>query len=366
MRVDFNVPLKNGTIEDDTRIKEALPSIKYVLEQGGALILMGHLGRPDGKIDPEYSLKPCAQRLEELLGRPVQFNPSIQEEIAKSLEAGEILLLENLRFFEAEEKPAKDPDFAKNLAKLGDLYVNDAFGSAHRKHSSTFEIAAYFKGKSAAGFLMEKELLYLGGLLINPKRPFFGIIGGSKISSKIGTLKSLLSIVDALFIGGGMAFTFLKAQGLEIGRSICEDNFLNEAKELLKTQKIFLPEDVVLDSCETISLNKGIPNGDKGMDIGPQTVNRWSTLLQPAKTIFWNGPVGVYEMPEFAKGTAALAKILSNLNATTVVGGGDSIAAINHLGLASKFSHLSTGGGASLEFLEFGHLPGMDALSDKF
>ncbi len=348
MRVDFNVPLnKDGSIGDDTRIRESLPSIKYVLEKGGKLVLMSHLGKSGA------SLAPCAKRLSELLGKPVDFPDG----------TGNIILLENLRQNPAEEDPKKDPQFAKNLAELGDFYVNDAFGTAHRKHSSTYEIAEYFHGKAAMGFLMEKEYNYLTSILENPKTPFFAIVGGSKVSSKIGVLKSLIKKADKIFIGGAMAYTFLKAQGLPIGDSLCENEQIELAKELLKSGKIHLPKDTVIENTNIVST---IPSGAKGMDIGPETIKEWSLELQNAKTIFWNGPLGVFETPPFDKGTSSIAHTLANLkNATTIVGGGDSAAAINALNLASKFSHISTGGGASLELIEFGHLPGIDVLSNK-
>lgn len=381
VRVDFNVPLKNGRITDDTRIRESLPSIEYILDKGGSVILMSHLGRPKGKKDPEFTLKPCAVRLGELLKKPVLFVEDCigqeAEKSAKGVKAGEVLLLENLRFYEAEEEPSKDPSFAEKLSKLGDLYVNDAFGAAHREHSSTYTITSYFPGKAAAGLLLEKEISFLQPLVKNPARPFYALIGGAKISSKIGVLKSLLSKVDALFIGGGMAFTFMKAQGIEIGNSIFEEKFLEEAKNLLrdcsnKKIPLFLPKDLVIADeikqeakVKIIAVNQGIPSGWQGVDIGPETVKAWTEELKKAKTIFWNGPVGVFEIPPFAKGTEALAKNLSTLSSTRIIGGGDSVAAINQLNLAQKFTHLSTGGGAALEFLEFGQLPGIEVLSTK-
>jgi phosphoglycerate kinase len=380
MRVDFNVPFaKDGTISDATRIRAALPSIKYILENGGALILMSHLGRPKGEKKVEFSLKRVADTLHKLLGSPVTFvedciGPEVEQK-AKDLKSGEVLVLENLRFYKAEEKPDTDPTFAQNLAKLADIYVNDAFGTAHRKHSSTATIASFFPKKAAAGFLMEKEIDFLGGLLENPTHPFYAIIGGSKVSTKMGVLKSLAQKVDGIFIGGGMTFTFLKAKGLSIGNSIHEDDLIEEAKsfEALckeKNVKLFLPKDLVIADAfkedaniRTVATHEGIPEGWEGMDIGPETIKEWKDALAGGKTIFWNGPVGVFEMAPFAKGTNALAEKIAQLDATTVVGGGDSLAAINLLGLGSQFTHLSTGGGASLEFIEFGHLPGIDALS---
>lgn len=372
MRVDFNVPIDKGKISDDSRIRAALPSIEYVLGHGASLILMSHLGRPKGP-DKELSLAPCAKRLSELLQKQVQMAPdcvgSEVEKMAKGLHAGEILMLENLRFHTGEEAPDKDPAFAKSLASLGDCYVNDAFGTAHRAHASTAVIAKFFPKTSAMGFLIEKEVNELSPLLANPKRPFYAIIGGAKVSTKIGVIKQLLNKVDALFIGGGMIYTFLKADGIEIGASICED--AAEVKDIPR-DKLRLPKDLVIAdrfandaNIKTISLGQNIPPGWQGMDIGPETVHEWSKELGKAATVFWNGPLGVFEMPHFAKGTKGIAERLANSKAKTIVGGGDSVAAIEQMGLQKRFAHLSTGGGASLEFLEFGHLPGIDALSNK-
>lgn len=378
LRVDFNVPFKDGKISDDTRIKEALATIQHILKEGGSVILMSHLGRPKGK-SPELSLAPVAKRLSELLHTPVHFasdsiGPDV-EKMAANLKNGEVLLLENLRFYPAEEDPKKDPTFAKKLSALADIYVNDAFGTAHREHSSTATIAQYFPKKAAAGLLMQKEISFLGSLVQNPKRPFYAIIGGAKISTKIGVLESLLSKVDGIFIGGGMAYTFFKAEGIDIGNSICEDDAIETAKKFTAKctkVKLWLPEDVVIADAfkenaamRVVSIKEGIPPGWQGMDIGPNTVKEWEKELKNAKTVFWNGPLGVFEFPRFAKGTDEIAKFLSELKATTVVGGGDSVAAVNQLHLSKKFSHVSTGGGASLEFLEMGHLPGIDALSDR-
>lgn len=381
MRVDFNVPLdKDGLISDDTRIRESLPSIQMIIDRGGKVILMSHLGRPKNGWDPQLSLAPCAKRLSELLKIPVQMagdciGKQVQD-LAENLKDGQVLLLENLRFHTAEENPTQDPNFAKQLAALGDVYVNDAFGTAHRIHSSTATIAQYFPGKAAAGLLMQKEIEFLGSLLLEPKRPFYAIIGGAKVSSKLGVLESLLQKIDGLFIGGAMAYTFLKALHIPIGNSLYEEDQVATAQQLMKTCKekkipLFLPKDfVTADSidkdakCQFASIANGIPEGFQGVDIGPNTILQWRTELQKAATIFWNGPLGVFEIPYFAMGTKKIAETLSKLQAITIVGGGDSVAAITQMGLKSHFSHLSTGGGASLEFLEQGHLPGIDALTE--
>ncbi|HSX38903.1 MAG TPA: phosphoglycerate kinase [Chlamydiales bacterium] len=376
MRVDFNVPLsKEGKITDDSRIKAALPSIEYVINHGAALILMSHLGRPAARPDPKFSLKPVAERLSELLEKPILVAPDCigpeVKKMAAALRPGHILMLENVRFHPGEEEPEQDSSFAKQLADLGDVYINDAFGAAHRAHASTALIAKYFPGKAAAGLLMEKEIAFLAPLLQTPNRPFYAIIGGAKVSTKVGVIRNLLKRVDALFLGGAMALTFFKAAGIEIGSSFYEKEVLNWAKELLQNAKsLYLPFDLVIADAfsndanrQTVLSRDGIPPGWQGMDIGPVTIKKWSDFLGAGSTVFWNGPLGVFEMPHFAIGTYEIALSLAKSNAEVIVGGGDSVAAIQQMGLGDKFAHLSTGGGAALEWLEFGHLPGIDALS---
>lgn len=374
MRADFNVPMKNGAITEIARIKAALPSIEYILNGGASLILISHLGRPEGKVDMKYSLAPVAACLSTLLNRPVKLAPDCigetTEEMARSLSPGEVLLLENVRFHKEEE--LGDPVFAKKLASLGDIYVNDAFGTAHRKHASTAVIAESFPGLAAMGFLIEKELAFLTPLFLNPKRPFYALIGGAKISSKCGVLAALIETVDALFLGGGMIFTFFKAQGLEIGTSIVDMDNLETARSIIKrceekAIRLYLPKEIVVtkgDEVKTVPFN-AIPEGWQGVDLAPGTFEDWKVPLLKGQTIFWNGPMGIFEDPRFAQGTIALAELLSQSQGTTVVGGGDSVAAVTQAGFSKKFSHVSTGGGASLEFLELGHLPGIDALSNR-
>jgi phosphoglycerate kinase len=378
MRVDFNVPLsKDGAITDDSRIKAALPSIEYVLAHKASLVLMSHLGRPDAKPDPRLSLAPIAKHLSKLLQKPVQFAPDCVGpavmKMASALRAGEILMLENVRFHLGEEEPEKDPSFTDQLAELGELYVNDAFAAAHRAHASTALVAKHFPEEAAAGFLMEKEISFLSPLLESPRHPFYAIIGGAKVSTKVGVIHNLLKRVDALFLGGGMTYTFLKAEGIEIGASLLEEKEIEGAKEILGlTSSIHLPKDLVIADAfsneanrKVIRTKEGIPDGWRGMDIGPETIREWSSLLQKAETVFWNGPLGVFEMSHFSKGTFDIAKALADSSAEVIIGGGDSVAAIQQMGLGDKFAHLSTGGGAALEFLEFGHLPGIDALSPR-
>ncbi|WOK94745.1 phosphoglycerate kinase, cytosolic-like [Canna indica] len=379
VRVDLNVPLdENQKITDDTRVRAAVPTIKYLMQRGARVILCSHLGRPKG-VTPKYSLKPLVPRLSELLGVNVEMaNDCIGEEVEKLVAAlpdGGVLLLENVRFYKEEEK--NDPEFAKKLASLADLYVNDAFGTAHRAHASTEGVTKFLK-PAVAGFLMQKELDYLVGAVANPKKPFAAIVGGSKVSSKIGVIESLLEKVDILLLGGGMIFTFYKAQGYSVGSSLVEEDKLGLATSLLEKAKskgvsLLLPTDVVAadkfaaDANSMVVPASGIPDGWMGLDIGPDSIKTFSESLDTTKTIIWNGPMGVFEFEKFAAGTDAIAKKLAELSAvgvTTIIGGGDSVAAVEKAGLADKMSHISTGGGASLELLEGKPLPGVLALDD--
>jgi len=374
VRCDFNVPLdENRNITDDRRIRAALPTIKYLLEHGAAVILCSHLGRPKGKVVEELRLDPVAARLEELLGVPVKklddcIGPEVEKAV-KEMRPGDVILLENLRFHPEERK--NDPEFAKKLASLADVYVNDAFGTAHRAHASTAGVAAYLP--AVAGFLLEKEIAFLGGELENPKRPFVAILGGAKISDKIGVIENLLSKADTLLIGGGMANTFLKAKGYEMGDSLVEESSLSLAEGLMKKagDKLVLPVDVVVADAFSAEANKkvvpadGVEPGWRVLDIGPKTVELFASKIKGAGTVVWNGPMGVFELDPFAEGTFAIARVLAESGATTIIGGGDSAAAVEKAGLADKMTHISTGGGASLEFLEGKELPGIAALNDK-
>ena len=378
VRCDFNVPMKDGKITDDTRIKAALPTIGYLLENGAAVILMSHMGRPKGEAKMEFSLAPVAERLSGYLETEVRFKSSpevVDDEIKKeaaSLKAGEVFLLENVRF--RKEETDNNPEFAKELASLADIFVQEAFGTAHRAHASTAGIAAYLPAVS--GFLIEKEVKFLGSAVENPKRPFVAIMGGAKVGDKIPVIENLLTKVDALIIGGGMSYTFYKAMGLEIGTSILDADNVELAKSLIEKAeklgvKLLLPIDIVCakefdnNSEAKVFDKESIPYDYMGLDIGPETIKLYRETLAKAATVVWNGPMGVFEMDNFANGTRAVAQILADIDAITIIGGGDSAAAVEKFGLADRMSHISTGGGASLEFLEGKVLPGIDVIRDK-
>ena len=377
VRCDFNVPLdENKNITDENRLIGALPTIKYLIDHKAKVILCSHLGRPKGEFNPKFSLAPVAKRLSELLGQEVKMADDVigdsAKALASSLKDGEVMLLENVRFHKEEEK--NDPEFAKALASLAEVYVNDAFGTAHRAHASTAGVADYLP--AVCGYLIKKEIEIMGKALSNPERPFVAILGGAKVSDKIGVIENLLDKVDYLIIGGGMAYTFLKAKGYEIGTSICEDEKIELATNIMekaqqKGVELLLPVETVVakefsaDSEPVVVPSDKIPADMMGMDIGPKTIELFSEVVKMAKTVIWNGPMGVFEFPKFAVGTKAIAKALAETDAVTIIGGGDSAAAVAQLGFADKMTHISTGGGASLEYLEGIELPGIAALNDK-
>ena len=377
VRCDFNVPLdENKNITDENRLVGAMPTIKYLIENGAKVILCSHLGRPKGEFNMKYSLEPVAKRLSQMLGKEVKMASDVIGDSAKaivaSLNDGDVCLLENVRFHKEEEK--NDAEFAKELASLADIYVNDAFGTAHRAHASTAGVADYLP--AVCGYLLEKEISIMGKALADPARPFVAILGGAKVSDKIGVIENLIDKVDCLIIGGGMAYTFLKAQGYEIGKSICELDKLDLAKDLMakaqeKGVELLLPVETVIaaefsnDADAFVVPSTQIPADMEGFDIGPATVELFSAAIAKAKTVIWNGPMGVFELPKFAEGTKAIAKAVAETDATTIIGGGDSAAAVAQLGYADKMTHISTGGGASLEYLEGKILPGIDCLNNK-
>lgn len=376
VRCDFNVPLQNGVITDDKRVRESLKTIKYLINHNAKVILMSHLGRPKGEFKPEFSLKPVRDLLAQLLNQDVKLSKDVigedAENLVENINNGEVVLLENVRFHKEEEK--NEPDFAKKLASFGDVFVNDAFGTAHRAHASTAGIADYIPAVS--GYLIKKEIEVIGGALEKPKRPFVAILGGAKVSDKIGVINNLIDKVDVLIVGGGMAYTFFKAQGYGVGQSICENDKLDLAKQLLekaksKNIKFLLPVDTIVsdefknDSNFKVAKIGEFPNDYMGMDIGPETIKLFSDAIKEAGTVIWNGPMGVFEFDNFANGTCKIAEAVATSNAISIIGGGDSAAAVEKLGFADKMTHISTGGGASLEFLEGLELPGIACLEDR-